>query len=118
MRLARSRTVLAACTAALLPALAPAQAPDASRIERGAALFAHTCGVCHREGGTGTFILTRRLGSERALLERRTDLPPDYVRFVVRNGLVNMPRISRVELPDADLDAVIAWLSRDAAAVR
>lgn len=105
----------AALAAAFALAGAPARAADDATVGRGAALFAHTCGVCHAENGTGTFILARRLGKERSLLAQRTDLAPDYVRFVVRNGLVNMPRISRVELPDADLDAVIAWLSRDAA---
>ncbi len=67
--------------------------------------------MCHREGGTGTFILARRLGKEQSLLEQRTNLQPDYIRYVVRWGLVNMPRISRVELPDPDLDAVVAYLT-------
>jgi hypothetical protein len=67
--------------------------------------------MCHREGGTGTFILARRLGAAKSLLEQRTDLEPTYVRTVVRWGLVNMPRISRVELPDADLDALLAYLT-------
>lgn len=91
----------------------PAFAADASdpRIERGRAAFAHRCSMCHREGGTGTFILARRLGAGQALLEKRTDLAPEYVRYVVRWGLVNMPRISRVELPDPDLDAVVAYLT-------
>jgi Cytochrome C oxidase, cbb3-type, subunit III len=67
--------------------------------------------MCHREGQTGTFVLARRLGKDKSLLEQRTDLQPAYIRQVVRQGLVNMPRLSRVEMPDPDLDAVIAWLT-------
>jgi len=87
-----------------------ADPPDAT-LERGRAAFTHRCGMCHREGGTGTFILARRLGKGESLLEQRTNLQADYIRHVVRWGLVNMPRMSRVELPEADLDAVVAYLT-------
>ena len=96
--------------AALLPVVAAAAVPT-SQVTQGQAVFAHRCGMCHREGGTGTFILARRLGPAKSLLEKRTDLDPTYERTVVRWGLVNMPRISRVELPEPDLDALIAYLS-------
>lgn len=81
-------------------------------VDPGQAAFTHRCAMCHREGQTGTFVLARRLGAERSLLEKRSDLTADYIRQVVRNGLVNMPRISRVELPDADLAAVTIYLAR------
>lgn len=92
-------------------AAAPAPAATPALIERGRAAFTHRCSMCHREGGTGTFILARRLGAEQSLIEKRTNLAPEYIRYVVRWGLVNMPRISRVELPDPDLEAVVAYLS-------
>ena len=82
-----------------------------AEIVAGKAAFVHRCAMCHREGQTGTFILARRLGKEKSLLEQRSDLQPDYVRQVVRMGLVNMPRLSRVEMPDPDLSAVIAYLT-------
>ncbi|MEP7245509.1 MAG: hypothetical protein ABI885_17800, partial [Gammaproteobacteria bacterium] len=44
----------------------PPRAPD------GKALFRSKCGVCHLPGGTGTFMLGRRLGQGNALLEART----------------------------------------------
>lgn len=91
--------------AGALAADAPAQA------SRGQQVFTHRCSMCHREGGTGTFILARRLGAAKSLLEKRTDLEPTYIRTVVRWGLVNMPRISRVELPDPDMDALVAYLT-------
>ena len=79
--------------------------------ERGEAVYTHRCAMCHTEGQTGTFSLARRIGAEKSVLAKRTDLTGPYIRQVVRYGIVNMPRISRVELPDADLDAVIAYLT-------
>ncbi|MDR2215367.1 MAG: cytochrome c [Nevskiaceae bacterium] len=109
-------SLLAGCAAVLggasVSALAADAAGGAEAIARGEAAFTHRCAMCHRAGQTGTFILARRLGEDRSLLEQRTDLVDVYIRQVVRQGLVNMPRISRVELPDADLDAVIAYLNR------
>lgn len=110
MRRPASLFVLVA--ALLVPTLdAAAAAPDAATLARGKAAFTHRCSMCHREGGTGTFILARRLGASKSLLEQRTDLDPTYVKTVVRWGLVNMPRISRVELPEPDMDALVAYLT-------
>jgi mono/diheme cytochrome c family protein len=112
--MARGRFMARVVALAALLALvtAPAvRAADADVRERGAKAFAHRCGMCHREGQTGTVVLARRLGAEKSVIDKRTDLTPEYVRFVVRNGLLNMPRISRVEMPDPDLDAVIVYLT-------
>jgi mono/diheme cytochrome c family protein len=87
------------------------QAADATLIARGQVAYSHRCSMCHAAGQTGTYILSRRLGADKSLLEKRMDLLPTYIRFTVRNGLVNMPRISRVEMPEADLDAVVAYLT-------
>lgn len=104
---------LLACATLCIAGGAPrlAAAAQGELIEQGKSAFTHRCAMCHREGQTGTFVLARRLGKEKSLLEQRTDLQPAYIRLVVRQGLVNMPRLSRVEMPDADLDAVIAWLT-------
>jgi mono/diheme cytochrome c family protein len=106
------------CVALLVAGTAArtASAADDALISRGQAAFTHRCAMCHREGQTGTFILARRLGKEKSLLEQRSDLQPAYIRQVVRQGLVNMPRLSRVEMPDPDLDAVIAYLASGKAA--
>lgn len=76
----------------------------------GAALFQQQCGICHLEGGTGTFMLARRLGQDNALLTNRTNLTDAYLRVVVRQGQQSMPRFTRVELPDDDLELIIAYL--------
>ena len=97
--------VLAAATLAAGPALAAE--PDA-----GHDLYLAQCGKCHLDGGTGAFMLSRRLGKDRALLADRSDLDPAYVRRVVRHGVGAMPWFTRVELPDSQLDAIIAYLTR------
>jgi mono/diheme cytochrome c family protein len=106
---ARLMLGVALCVTGVAPRICQAAPGDPGA--QGKAAFTHRCAMCHREGQTGTFILSRRLGKEKSLLEQRTDLQPAYIRQVVRQGLVNMPRLSRVEMPDADLDAVIAYLT-------
>jgi mono/diheme cytochrome c family protein len=105
----------ALATAGLIAACAVqvAFAADAARLAQGQQLFEKRCGVCHRAGQTGTQVLARRLGKERSLLAERRDLTVPYIRQVVRWGLVNMPRLTRVEMPDGDLDAIAAWLTRN-----
>jgi len=73
--------------------------------------FEKVCAKCHIEGGTGTFMLGRRLGKEKALLEERNDLRPDFIRHVVRNGILGMPAITRVEVTDAELEVIVRYLS-------
>lgn len=77
----------------------------------GRALYLAHCGICHLEGGTGTFMLGRRLGKQRALLADRADLTAAYVEAVVRNGLNAMPAFTRVEITDRELDAVAQYLA-------
>jgi cytochrome c5 len=78
----------------------------------GAALFNARCGYCHLPGGTGTMMLERRLGKEQGLLAARTNLDAGYVQAVVRNGLNSMPALTRVEVPDEELDAIGAFLAK------
>lgn len=79
----------------------------------GERLFGEKCAFCHVGAkNTGAMMLGRRLGKAHAELTSRTDLDPDYVKAVVRNGLVNMPPINRVELTDAQLDEIAAFLAR------
>ncbi|MBN8830603.1 MAG: cytochrome c [Sphingomonadales bacterium] len=86
-------------------------APAAAAAPSGEALFLGKCGYCHLEGGTGTMMLERRLGKGKALLGKRTDLPADYVKAVARNGLNSMPTITRVEVTDAELDRIAAFIA-------
>ena len=93
----------------LAPAPTPAGAPD---VVAGEQLYAMRCALCHAGFAPGTIMLGRRLGKERALLTERTDLAGDYVRQVVRRGLLGMPPFTRVDLSDAELAHVVAYLTR------
>ena len=104
--------LLALAATATLWVTSAADAADASPPASGHDLFLAKCGKCHLEGGTGTFMLGRRLGKDRALLENRTDLNPAYIHRAVRHGVNSMPWFTPVELPDADLAAISAYLTR------
>jgi cytochrome c5 len=76
------------------------------------ALFVEKCGMCHRQMGMGTVILARRVDPAVAMLEARRDLPVDFVIQAARSGIGNMPRISRGEVSDAQLQVIARYLAR------
>lgn len=76
------------------------------------ALFVEKCGMCHRQMGMGTIILARRVDPSVAMLEARTDLPADFVIQAARAGIGNMPRISRGEVSDAQLQTIARYLAK------
>lgn len=83
----------------------------------GAALFSNRCGACHLDMGMGTNLLTKQmLAAGRppsdALLANRKDLTADYVKAVVRSGKNAMPRLSRVEVTDPELDSIARYLGK------
>jgi mono/diheme cytochrome c family protein len=96
------------------------EAPSGDRLtagRNGAALFSNNCGYCHLVGGMGTNLLTKqRLAAgqppETALLVNRTDLTPDYVKSVVRMGKGAMPHQTKVDVTDAELDSIAAYLGK------
>ncbi|AMO71236.1 c-type cytochrome [Sphingorhabdus sp. M41] len=97
-----------------------AELPPGDRLtagKSGADLFSNRCGSCHLAGGMGTNLLTvQRMKAgeppETGLLTNRTDLTADYIKAVVRDGKMAMPRISRVEATDAELDAIAKYLAK------
>lgn len=97
-----------------------AQLPPGDRLlggKDGAAVFSNRCGACHLAGGMGTNMLTKqRLAAgqppESGLLANRKDLTRTYVKAVVRRGKQAMPRLTRVEVTDAELDAIAGYLGK------
>jgi mono/diheme cytochrome c family protein len=83
---------------------------------QGEKLFHARCGYCHLAGGTGTIMLGRRLGKDRALLGERTDLTADYVKKITRVGINGMPPHTRIEVPDSELELIAAFIARPASA--
>ena len=93
------------------PAFA-ADTPLSTQQQQGQKLFRSTCFYCHSERVWGTLAIERRRGGSDALLEKRTDLVPAFVKSVVRNGLGSMPGYRRTELTDTEVDAIVTYLTR------
>jgi mono/diheme cytochrome c family protein len=89
---------------------------DPAKYAEGEKLFHARCGYCHLAGGTGTIMLGRRLGKDRALLADRTDLTIEYVKKITRVGINGMPPHTRIEVPDSELDLIAAFIARPASA--
>jgi mono/diheme cytochrome c family protein len=97
-----------------------AEAPAGQRLAAGRdgeALFSNKCGYCHLTGGMGTNLVTKQrvaLGEapELGLLVNREDLTADYVKTVVRLGKGAMPRQTKVDITDAELDSVAQYLGK------
>lgn len=80
-------------------------------------LFSNRCGACHLAFGMGTNLITKQqlaMGRppEMGLLANRDDLTADYVKSVARMGKGAMPRQTRVDVTDAELDKIAAYLGR------
>ncbi len=83
----------------------------------GADLFSHRCGACHLTFGMGTNLLTAQQVAagqtpDKGLLANRDDLTADYVKSVVRMGKNAMPRQTRVDITDSELEKVAAYLGK------
>ena len=98
-----------------------ARAPSRAVLQQGKAVFDQWCMGCHgpmpgmgRFPPAGSYRLQQRYKDTKpALLEERSDLTPELIRAVVRHGLPIMPPLRKTEVTDADLDAVIAHLTRN-----
>lgn len=95
--------------AALATDAPPAGAPAAGP---GRDLFAEKCGMCHRSTGMGTGLLSRRYPKGQEQLETRTNLSAAFVTTIVRQGLNNMPALSRAEVSDPQLATIATYLAR------
>lgn len=97
-----------------------AEMPSGDRLsgsKSGEDLFSNRCGSCHLAGGMGSNLLTKQrmaMGEppENGLLANRKDLTPDYVKTVVRMGKNAMPPQTKVDITEAELDAVAAYLGK------
>jgi mono/diheme cytochrome c family protein len=87
--------------------------PSPAALSPGHAVYAHYCADCHDAGPghPGTMQLGERLGAERAVLRTRTDLTPEYVKAIVRNGFQMMPAFRPTEIADSELDALAAHVT-------
>lgn len=80
----------------------------------GKEIFDGQCAHCHAPGdeGAGTLQLAATRGPEYAVLETRTDLTSDYVKYIVRHGLNAMPPFKPTTITDAELDELAGYLAK------
>ena len=89
----------------------PSAAEDRPRAgEKSWSLF---CEGCHRPDveGPGTVMLQRRFGDERMAIKGNKTLAPEYIRAVVRNGLLEMAPLRPTDITNAELDLLIEFLA-------
>jgi (+)-pinoresinol hydroxylase len=91
----------------------------------GKAVFDKWCTPCHGAVapknvmfGSGALAGTSALavkykGKLPAVLEERTDLTSTQIKTVVRHGLYGMPITRKTEVSDAELEDVVAYLTRN-----
>jgi len=73
-------------------------------------LYVEKCSMCHRQMGMGTVLLGRRVDPAQAMLEDREALTAEYIITAARQGVGNMPRISRAEVSDEQMDRIATYL--------
>jgi cytochrome c5 len=78
---------------------------------RRAETFDAHCGVCHRQMRVGVLTSMREVSEQRSQPARRRGLDAVFIKYVVRNGIGGMPPQTRVDVTDADLEAIVAYLS-------
>ncbi len=82
----------------------------------GQAVFDKWCGICHAPGpfhGGTAGLQAKYQGKVPAELEQRTDLSPEAITAFVRHGNRSMPSFRKTEISDAQLSAVVAYLTRN-----
>jgi mono/diheme cytochrome c family protein len=97
-------------------AAAPAVAPSGkNEFQTGKAEFQNACAICHGAGPDrpGTSSLQFKYGGRLpALLEERTDLTAERVKYYIRHGIAMMPGFRKTELSDAQAEAIANYLAR------
>ena len=117
-----TRSVTAGVLLALCVAAFGQPPPGAEGIERGKQVYDYWCLPCHGAGvglpgfaelpGTQQLRLKYRDTAISPLLTERTDLVPEFVKVIVRQGVSFMPQFRKTEISDDDLDALAAYLGR------
>lgn len=121
MRIERLAVALAAIALANVIA---AQPPDrAAQLAEGKRVYDYWCLPCHGPGlglpgfdalpGTQQLRIKYRDTNISPLLEERTDLVPEFVKVIVRQGVSFMPQFRKTEISDAELEALAAYLARN-----
>jgi mono/diheme cytochrome c family protein len=106
-----ARAYLLPVVLGIICAMQSARADDAA----GRKVFVKWCAPCHSRGpgNPGTTALAALYkNSKPAALEDRKDLTAPFITQAVRNGVYVMPFFRKTEISDAELQALIAYLSQ------
>jgi mono/diheme cytochrome c family protein len=117
-------TMAAGVAVTLCASLGAAQEPGGSaRLAHGKQVYDYWCLPCHGPGlglpgfaelpGTQQLRIKYRDTAIPPLLTERTDLVPEFVKVIVRQGVSFMPQFRKTEISDADLEALAAYLTRN-----
>ena len=117
-------TIAAGLAVALCTSVASSQQRDGGAPQgQGKQVYDHWCLPCHGTGlglpgfnelpGTQQLRIKYRDTQISPLLTERTDLVPDFIKVIVRQGVSFMPQFRKTEISDAELDALAAYLVRN-----
>ena len=90
-------------------------AQSAAAQEAAPAAYEKWCTPCHAPGSghPGTQSLQIKYKDTLpAVLDERTDLTPEVVKTMVRQGVLMMAPFRKTEVSDAELDAIAAYLAK------
>jgi mono/diheme cytochrome c family protein len=113
------RRVIVIVLGAMALSSSAAFAQNDAAVQKGNQNYHYWCATCHGRGpgNPGTTALAAKYkGGLPGILEDRTDLTPQAVRFAVRRGTSIMPFFRKTEISDADLDAISQYLTRRSSA--
>ena len=97
------------------PLVQQSMAQGTTSKERGQQVFEYWCTPCHAPGpghpGTQSLAIKYRDTDIPPVLEDRQDLVPDYVKTIVRVGIMSMAPFRKTEITDAELEDIAAYLA-------
>jgi mono/diheme cytochrome c family protein len=87
--------------------------PARLKVDEGEQIYESFCLPCHAQGPghPGTMRLAIRLGKDKAVLTQRDDLQIEYVKTIVRQGIMLMPPFRPSEITDAELLELATYLA-------
>lgn len=85
---------------------------NAPGLKTGQQIYTLYCSACHNpgEGHAGTMKLALLKGEENSVITERSDLNAEYIRFVVRDGLLEMAPFRPTDINDGELDSLIQYI--------